>query len=1281
MPGSDWSSNVYRLRKLPTCISGPREAARLLGEALAIDPELIVVCSLAKTADGWETVSSSVATVQLKTLPQRLREQSHCDEWELASHKLILDTHFRGLTALNDVDPNKHHSDCIAISGLSSHPFGSWQPHGPNKSYMWIRDELPASVPGVRCILYGYDSALTTGSSFQSISDIGLGFVHQLRAGGWNLALSKPIIFLAHSLGGLVLKEALIQLADRNASITGVLMKFRGAIMFGVPSLGMHQTHLISMVEGQANENLVQDLSCKNGSSYLRQLNKSFEGISFTRTAKIFWAYETKESKTVVKLADGSWDRNGPPEILVNPDSATSHRNRDSKSKWFTVPINEDHTNMVKFTRGSANLGTVVSLVADLCGVQSDPLQSSWFAGLDSHPGPHGNLLVHDPETPSVLGEASLAQDDRILERLSNIFSSLEELHFEIESPELDFRVDQIENPFQGTFRWIYDLPSFCEWLQRGSGLFWIHGKPGSGKSTLMKFIFKSRQTWELLHDWTRTSYEVTAAFFFHHRGTSLQRSFEGVLRSLVIQVLSPHYQSFRRQHQNTSEQYKQLKKKQTRLDRKQVQVRAGLHRAELMLRRVSGELQDDIWARGLLRDLSEMEKVIMHNPKEIRELVTSRGRQLKDLEAQLDLNKRQLASVADHFQAYTKAAEMKFLEEIVSEFRDGNSGLVAKLERILRRLLDQDTAPMDIILFLDAVDEFDGHLDMISNFLKGFLNIPAKSKTRVKACVSSRPWKTLYNHFSSSLNISLQDCTRSDIEDFTASSLAASHISNPSIIQLIPTIITRANGVFLWVKLAIQELSATVTKHSGQVPRGELEETLRKLPDDLEDFYNLIIERINKPHRRRAYVLLELLVRQGDPPAAAAHIRRAVLMSGCNTFQEAQDELEKYSLPFAAVESQETKERVRNDLTAWSGGLVELQRGYPQFMHQTVLEYVMGLSFKRRVIGDLATIFTENGHSFHLKYWLYTIATETRLRSITDQELQIKRITGHAEQSELTTGNSHLAYFSSMPVDALQKLLALTPALQKGDALLGFIVSSGLGLCLNDWIVANSERLRFFSTPLFQYPLLSSLLLARPNNVSIENPLTIAHKLLENGYSMEQDAGFFSTLLRNMWLPESQKFINIPEPVMHKLALLALDHGQDPNIVLYMSTDAGSETLECMPLHIAPACVVAGLIARGAIINAPDSRGQTPLDWVLVPAAEAKYHQGKISDYNERYEKCRMLVEAGGTLTRGSSAWKSILDEFEGEGYNTQSIRDRFRSHEGGAWGSRVYRFFDFIL
>lgn len=166
---------------------------------------------------------------------------------------------------------------------------------------MWIRDELPRSVPGVRAVVYGYDSQLVGSNSFQSISDIARSLIGNLKSGGWNLPSSKPIIFLAHSLGGIVLKDAIVQIADSNdRGVTDILTNLLGAIMFGVPNLGMQQSSLMAMVEGQANEMLIQDLSRDNGSDYLRQLNKAFNGLSIIRTVKILWAYETKQSPTVI---------------------------------------------------------------------------------------------------------------------------------------------------------------------------------------------------------------------------------------------------------------------------------------------------------------------------------------------------------------------------------------------------------------------------------------------------------------------------------------------------------------------------------------------------------------------------------------------------------------------------------------------------------------------------------------------------------------------------------------------------------------------------------------------------------------------------------------------------------------------------------------------------------------------------------------------------------------------------------------------------------------------
>ena len=163
---------------------------------------------------------------------------------------------------------------------------------------MWIRDALPVFVPGIRAVTYGYDSKLRRSNSFQSISDIARTLILQLKAEGWSLPSSKPIIFLAHSLGGLVLKDAIVQMADREKTVATILEKIWGAIMFGVPSLGMEQSHLLAMVEGQPNESLIQDLS--PDSNYVGRLNEQFQGLTFLRTARILWAYETERSPTVV---------------------------------------------------------------------------------------------------------------------------------------------------------------------------------------------------------------------------------------------------------------------------------------------------------------------------------------------------------------------------------------------------------------------------------------------------------------------------------------------------------------------------------------------------------------------------------------------------------------------------------------------------------------------------------------------------------------------------------------------------------------------------------------------------------------------------------------------------------------------------------------------------------------------------------------------------------------------------------------------------------------------
>ncbi len=99
-----------------------------------------------------------------------------------------------------------------------------------------------------------------------------------------------------------------------------------------------------------------------------------------------------------------------------------------------------------------------------------------------------------------------------------------------LRAPERDSRLEQIEHKMGHTFDWVYeeDTVGLTTWLRKGKGIYWISGKPGSGKSTLMKFIYGDRRTSELLQDWKSSSRKISASFFFHHRGSSVQKSFEG---------------------------------------------------------------------------------------------------------------------------------------------------------------------------------------------------------------------------------------------------------------------------------------------------------------------------------------------------------------------------------------------------------------------------------------------------------------------------------------------------------------------------------------------------------------------------------------------------------------------------------------------------------------------------------------------------------------------------------------------------------------------------------
>ncbi|KAK7423653.1 hypothetical protein QQX98_000843 [Neonectria punicea] len=98
-------------------------------------------------------------------------------------------------------------------------------------------------------------------------------------------------------------------------------------------------------------------------------------------------------------------------------------------------------------------------------------------------------------------------------------------------------RRSTIKTAHAKTCQWFLNHPDYQAWLDAGKltqhhGFLWISGKPGTGKSTIMKFAYSRMKSK------ARRKHSIIASFFFNARGEYLERSIVGMYRSLLLQLL-----------------------------------------------------------------------------------------------------------------------------------------------------------------------------------------------------------------------------------------------------------------------------------------------------------------------------------------------------------------------------------------------------------------------------------------------------------------------------------------------------------------------------------------------------------------------------------------------------------------------------------------------------------------------------------------------------------------------------------------------------------------------
>ncbi|KAI1025275.1 hypothetical protein LB504_010002 [Fusarium proliferatum] len=380
----------------------------------------------------------------------------------------------------------------------------------------WPVDLLSRDFPNSRILVFGYDSKITKYSA-GAVSENSV-FSHSkdlLFALALERPLRRPLICVAHSLGGIIFKEML----SRSSSSTrcehqNILESVEGIIFLGTPHRGSVDIaakgevarSLLSALGVATTPVILDSLGLKN--TDLERAQEEFSRLWHTNN---FQVKTFQEGLILPKLGK---------KVVPEYSSLLGNHREHAET------LQADHLEMCRYSgKDDPNYRKVAGEIRStyLLITTTNKLESigRWEERNNS-------------PVPSV-GVSQYSRHD-FQDQAGRAW--LQSLWF----PAINRRYETLGIPADQTCHWLFDDENFQDWLigrnqERHQGLIWIKGKPGSGKSMLMGEAFRRA---------TRRQAEPsapsqTAAFFFSGKGDELEHSVVGLFRSLIYQLCSKY--------------------------------------------------------------------------------------------------------------------------------------------------------------------------------------------------------------------------------------------------------------------------------------------------------------------------------------------------------------------------------------------------------------------------------------------------------------------------------------------------------------------------------------------------------------------------------------------------------------------------------------------------------------------------------------------------------------------------------------------------------------------
>ena len=707
-----------------------------------------------------------------------------------------------------------------------------------------------------------------------------------------------------------------------------------------------------------------------------------------------------------------------------------------------------------------------------------------------------------------------------------------------LDLPETDSRFRQVEPAHPLTLDWLFEDPNldFESWLRNRHGLYWIKGKPGSGKLTLMKHIYNDRRTIDsLAHG---ESEKAKAAFFFHDRGSDVQKSFEGVLHSMLFQIL-----------------------------------------------------------------------------QQVPSLVPS------------------------ILQTYRRKCPDKWT--------------LVFLQDALNSILQQEILRVDICLFIDALDEYKGKHEDMAIFLANIIAAEQTTHTKIKVCFSSRPLNIFLDHFRGVLSFSLHEYTKEDISGLVESRME----KNPRMMSFLKSpqedvriqaeklsteICSPAQGVFLWVKLVLDEVLRGYTDGDSIE---QLNERLSAIPDDLEELYQRVLTNIPLHYQKESFIMLQL-IQCSSRPFTLHEFTEAFLYSsvtsitdkspclapGDHIIENMERKIKSRCLGFIELQPSNVYGHFYRKFVSETT-YVGAEKQWIQLMHQTVKEYLQKPG-TQLVLIDTITSSENNGYCRMMKYLLglayHSQALKDNWRITTEWLMHLILYARHAEETTEQSQAKVLSSFGDHKMNHLFRIRELSEwSLPTTMPVLYFAAIAGMPLLLEDLLCKQDYGSRL-EVQLLHVAVAgaSSLDTYFPGRTRLGletscNHVKVISFLLNHGVPLD-----------GIWngISAFERLLYLCVPITTEVAAVFLAHGQDPNILF----TERENNCRYRPLHMAARCreisLARILLKSGAIINELDSEGHTPLDTALTQLTEARLPEARLL-WQRSLRLASLLLDHGGRV------------------------------------------------